>query len=194
MNTTRRTLILGALAAPALAACATGGVVTGPVSGGNSTVALGREWSDITALMYARRPRNLKVLSIDGPLLNRLYVATLEPGDSLLRPRDRDTPRPTFRDDMSDTEVVEFVIDCVAQEYQGPESAALRPQTFGGHPGVRFDFTANTTDGLNMSGTALAARVGNRLHLLLFLAPTEHYYGAFLQEVDALFANATLTS
>jgi hypothetical protein len=132
----------------------------------------------------------LRLLSVDGPLLNRLYLAALEPGESLLRPRDNDTPRPIYRTDMSDTELVEFVVDCAAVEYQSPQAGALRPQTFAGQPGVRFDLTAQTAEGLNMSGTALVARAGERLHMMLFLAPSEHYYGAMLPEVETIFAGA----
>lgn len=195
INTTRRNLLLGAAGAVALAGCAAGGLVSGPVeSGGGATVNLTREWSDITFMLPTPRPRNVKMLSIDGPLLNRLYVATLAEGESLLRPRDRDTPRPTFRSDMTDSEIVEFIVDCVAQEYQGPEASALRPQSLGGTPGVRFDLSTRTAEGLDISGTALAARVGERLHLMLFLAPSEHYYGALAPEVDAMFTSATVES
>jgi hypothetical protein len=141
--------------------------------------------------MMSPRPRNMRLLSIDGPLLNRLYLVALEPGESLLRPRDNDTPRPIYRADMTDTELVEFVIDCVAVEYQAPEAGALRPQTFAGQPGVRFDISTQTAEGLNMSGAALVARAGDRLNLMLFLAPSEHYYAAMLPEIETIFAGAT---
>lgn len=192
MKTTRRALLLGAAGA-ALAGCATGGLVSGSVQNAGATVPLTREWSDITFLMPPPRPRNVKLLSVDGPLLNRLYIATLAPGESLLRPRDRDTPRPTFQSDMSDSEIVEFIIDCVAQEYQSPEASALRPQNFGAAPGVRFDIATSTAEGLNISGSALAARRGDSLHLMLFLAPAEHYYGALMPDVERMFSGATLS-
>lgn len=189
MKTTRRSLLLAASAA-ALAGCAGGGLVSGAFESGATSVTLTREWSDISFMFL--RPRNVKVLSVDGPLLNRLYVATLEEGESLLRPVDRDTPRPTFRADMSDSELVEFVIDCVAQEYQGPEASGLRPQALGGAPGVRFDIRTRTAEGLDISGTALVARVGERMHALLYLAPSEHYYATLLPEVEAVFASARI--
>jgi hypothetical protein len=190
MMTTRRAVLAAPIAAFA-AGCATGGgIVTGQYRAANAfNVTLGREWSDISWLL-PNRPPNVRLLSIDGPLLNRLYLAALEPGQSLVRPSDRDTPRPTFRADMNDTELVEFVIDCVAQEYQTPEATALRPQNLGASPGVRFDVTARTAEGLNISGTALAALTGERLHLMLFLAPSEHYYGALAGDVEAIFASA----
>ena len=192
---TRRGLLLSAGAMALLSACASSsGEVTGAYSRvGTFNVAFARPWSDIT-FMLPNRPRNMRLLSVDGPLLNRLYLASLEPGESLLRPRDRDTPIPVYRSDMSDTELVEFVVDCVAVEYQSPEASALRPQDFAGQPGVRFDVSAQTAEGLNISGTALAARAGERLHMMLFLAPSEHYYGAMLPEVETIFAGATAVS
>jgi len=190
MITTRRAL-LGTSVGLVIASCATGGLVSGTYAGAKAyNVQLGRQWSDVT-FMLPNRPPHLRMLSVDGPLLNRLYLAALEPGESLLKPSDRDTPRPTFRDDMSDTELVEFVIDCIAQEYQAPEAAALRPQNFGNAPGVRFDLTTRTAEGLNISGTALAARVNGKLHVMLYLAPSEHYYGTLLPEVETVFASAS---
>jgi hypothetical protein len=193
--TTRRGLLAAALGGAVAAGCASsGGLRSGAYTNlGTFNITLPREWSDIT-FMLPNRPRNLRMLSIDGPLLNRLYLASLMPGESLLRPRDRDTPRPTFRTDMSDSELVEFVVDCVAVEYQSPAASALRPQTFAGQPGVRFDVSAQTAEGLNISGTSLVARANNRLHMLLFLAPSEHYYGAMLPEIETIFAGATPAS
>jgi hypothetical protein len=47
-----------------------------------------------------------------------------------------------------------------------------------------------TQAGLDMSGTAVVARSGDKLNLIVFLAPSEHYYPAYAQEIDALFASA----
>lgn len=193
IDITRRNLVLGAAGTLAVSGCAGGGLVSGLVKSGSVTAHLPREWSDITFMLPPPRPRNVKMFSIDGPLLNRLYVATLSEGGSLLRPRDRDTPRPTYRSDMSDNEIVEFVIDCVAQEYVQPEANALRPQSMGSTTGIRFDISTRTSEGLGISGTSLAASASDELQLLLFLAPTEHYYGAFASEVDSIFASARPT-
>ena len=176
----------------AAASCATGTLVEPGVYDKvpGTALTLQRAWSDLTFLL-PNRPPNVRMLSIDGPLLNQLLVATLNDGDSLVRPVDRDTPRPVFRADMNDTEAVEFVVDCLAaMQYEAPESSALRPQTFGAHAGVRFDIATRTAEGLNMSGTALVALVGGKLHVLLFIAPSEHYYGSLLPDIEAAFAGA----
>jgi hypothetical protein len=192
MTITRRGLFVATAASALLAGCA--GITLAPAGAYKArnafTVTLSRPWSDITAA--GLQPPGVRVLTIDGIALNQLFVAAIDPGGSLVRPADKDTPRPLYRTDMSESELVEFVIDSLASfGYQDPQSAALRPQTLAGAPGVRFDISARTQPGLNTSGTALVARAGEKLHLLLFLAPSEHYYGAFASEIDAVFASAT---
>lgn len=191
MNINRRGLLLGLAASATLAACAGVRLVeAGDYRAGNAfAVTLQRRWSDISAMLMPRPP-GVQLLTIDGPALNQLYLAVIEPGGSFVRPADEDTPRPLYRTDMGDTELVEFVIDSLAVTYQEPQSSALRPQTLAGTPGVRFDISARTQAGLNMSGTALVARSGDKLHMLMFLAPSEHYYGAYQADVDAIFASA----
>lgn len=194
MNSTRRGLI-AAVAGGALAAgCAGISLVRAgsyKVKGTAFAVTLVRPWSDMTAL--SMQPRGVRVLSLQGLQLNQLFLAGIAPGNSLIRVADRDTPRPTYRTDMSETELVEFVIDSLATaEYQDPQASALRPQTLAGAPGVRFDISTRLPTGLNISGTALAAKgARDNLHLLMFLAPSEYYYGAYASEIDAVFASAT---
>ncbi|MET0182651.1 MAG: hypothetical protein ABW199_07180 [Caulobacterales bacterium] len=178
-----------------LAACALTSVKTGAYTPSNSSyeVTLSGGWSDISQLMRARSPR-VKLLSIDGPLLNRLYLAyALRPGDYMLRPDNRETPTPLYRADMADTELVEFIADNVsALGYLRPETSNLRPQNFGAGPGVRFDITARTSEGLDISGTALVSRQGETLNAMLYLAPSEHYYAAHLADVENIFTSARL--
>lgn len=180
-------------AALALSACATSSLSGAYAPGKAYAVTLGQNWSDITQLMRARSP-NVKLLSIDGPYLNRLYLASaLKPGDYMLRPERDETPTPIYRADMADTELVEFIADNVsALGYLRPETSNLRPQNFGAARGVRFDIAAQTSEGLNMSGTALVARQGENLNAMLYLAPSEHYYAAHLPDVENVFASAAL--
>lgn len=193
MTFTRRGLLASAAGGVLLAAgCAA--VKLAPagayrVAGGFS-ITLTRPWSDLTAA--AMQPPGVRVLTIDGRGLNQLFAAVIEPNGTLVRTVDKDTPKPTYRADMSDTEIVEFIVDSLAaMEFLNPESAGLRPQALAGAAGVRFDISTRSEPGLNYTGTALAARAGDKLHLLMFLAPSEHYYGAFASEVEAIIASAT---
>lgn len=191
MNITRRRLFAAAAGAALLAGCATIKLApAGTYEGEALNVTLPRDWTDLTGA--GQQPPGVRLLTIDGVLLNQLYVATIEPGGALVKIVDDDTPRPTYRSDMGETEMVEFVIDSLATfGYLEPQSTALRPQTLAGAPGVRFDISTRTQPGLNISGTAIVSRSGDNLNLLLFLAPSEHYYGRFLPEVESIFSSAT---
>ena len=149
MNITRRGLVAAAAGGALLAGCAT--VTLAPAGVYKTerafTVALQRPWSDMTA-MLTPRPAGVHLLTMDGPALNQLYLASIAPGGPLFRHADRDTPTVTYRADMSDTELVEFVIDSLALAYQDPQSTALRPQTLAGAPGLSLlakrDWAAGT--------------------------------------------------
>lgn len=194
-SVSRRGLLAGA-AALSLAGCATSGVVTGDYKVGSQyTVTLGDKWADITTWLGDRGP-GVRLLTIDGPWLNRLYVVDgLRSGQSMERAPSRDRPNPAFRDGMTSRELVEFVVDSVAMiGYQAPEAANLRPAKFGDADGVRFDILAKTTQGLLIDGTALVAQRKGRLHLMLFLAPREHYCAATLPEVEKIFASVAFAA
>ncbi|HEY8574317.1 hypothetical protein [Phenylobacterium sp.] len=192
MKAMLRSVVIGALAL-ALAACAT--VTSAPQGtfavGQGYQVNLGREWSDISNIMTGR-PKNVRLLSIDGPLLNRLYLTDgLAPGQFLVKPAKRERPTPTYRANMAATELVEFVADSVAAlDYQRVETSNLRPTKFVGADGVRFDISAQTAEGLDMAGTASVAEAGGKLYVILYLAPKEHYFAATLPEVEQVMASA----
>lgn len=180
-------------AALALAACASiTPVPPGPYRvGSGQEVTVGRTWSDVSAL-WSARPKKVRLLSVDGPLLNRLYVSDgLAPGDSLVRAQAKELPTPVVRADMSASERIEFVADSVAAlEYQRVETANPRPARFGQAPAVRFDLSARTSEGLDIQGAALVAEHGGKLYVILYLAPAEHYFAAGASEVEAIMASA----
>lgn len=192
---TMRRAILVALAALSLTACAS--VTSAPAGalkvGAAYEVSLGREWSDISAIMVGRT-KKVRLLSIDGPLLNRLYLTDgLVPGDYLIKPQAKETPTPVIRKDMSASERLEFVTDSVAAlEYQKVQLVKPRPAKIGEAQGVRFDLTAQTKAGLDIRGTGVVAEKSGKTYVVLYLAPAEHYYEATLPEVESLVASARL--
>jgi hypothetical protein len=186
--------LAGALAAALLiSACASiSAAPAGPYKVGDAmSVTLGRQWNDASRAQVGA-PRRVRLLTIDGPLLNRLYFTTgLRPGDFLVKPERRETPTPTYRTNMAPTELVEFVADSVAAlKYQRVETSALRPTRVGDTDGLRFDITAQTEEGLDMSGSAAVAERGGQLYVILYLAPTEHYYAAGKGEVESIMGSA----
>jgi hypothetical protein len=195
MNQSFKKLVLGlALSAIlAVSGCAGGvsAVGEGPYAVGRAyNVTLGRTWNDISNVA-PQRVQNLHLLTLDGPLLDRLYLAhDIAPGAGLIRPANREDRVPVYRADMTSRELVEFLNETIAAwGYTNVANEALRPADFAGRQGVQFVFTAQTKEGLNLTGRAAAAAQNSRLQAVVYLAPTEHYYAANQAEVDAIFAS-----
>ena len=183
--------LAASLAALSLGACVSiGDVPAGDFASGGNQVKLGRQWSEVTTLMPARA-KQMKVLSVDGPLLNRLYIVDgLPEGAWLIKAPAKDKPTPAVRKDMSARERIEFVADNVAAfGYQDVQTMRPRPAKVGDLDAVRFDLTARTPEGLEISGTAQVAQKDAKLFLILYLAPTEHYYAALLPEVESVMGS-----
>lgn len=194
MNARRLLGIAGLSLVLGLGACTTTTLTpAGPYALPGETLTLGRDWSDISILMWGR-PKQVKLLSIDGPLLNRLYIADgLASGGFIVKPTRKERPTPTWKAGMSPTEQVEFVADSVAAlDYQRVETSDLRPANVGGKDGLRFDLTAKTPEGLDIAGVAQVVESNDRLYVILYLAPAEHYFGAYRAEVEAIMDSARI--
>lgn len=190
---TRVTPFLAITLALTLSACAS--ITLAPAGAykvGSATVALDRNWSDLSPVM-AGQPKHVRLLSIDGPLLNRLYLTDgLKPGDFIVRPARREATTPVYQADMSVTEQVEFVADSVtALDYQRVETSGLRPVEIAGERGVRFDIQAQTSEGLDIKGLGQAVRRGDRLYVAIYLAPAEHYFAASRASAEAVMDSLT---
>lgn len=193
--------LAGAAAAMALLS----GCLSGPplvpagkfTAGGPSSVTLDRDWADVTKL-FGHHADKVKILSIDGVLLNRLYVSDgLAATDPLmvspLQGDDSNHPAPRGKADMSLSEQMEFVARSVAAlDYQKVETSNPQPVTIGANKGVRFEFTARTAEGLNIKGLAQAVPVKGLSYYVVFIAPAEHYYDANLKNATAAMDSVKL--
>lgn len=177
-----------------LAGCGGASAVTGVFPVGSAySVNLAKTWSNISLFNLNRE---VKYLTIDGPLLNNFYLTEgLAVGRSIVRAPVKSRPMPIVKRDMSETELAEFVVDTVAAfGYEGVTSENLRPTKFGGVDALRFDLKAKTDEGLDILGTSQVAFVNDKVHVMLFLAPGEHFYPTLLSEVDQVFNSVTIRS
>ncbi len=200
IRTITRLALAGILGGALLTACASGPAL---VPAGKLTVAspysvtLDRNWSDVSSLFYVKALK-VKILSIDGINLNRLYVSDgLSAADPLMinpmKPDNANSPAPRGKADMSLSEQMEFVAASVtALDYQKVTTLNPKPVTIGDSKGVRFEFTARTTDGLNMHGLAQAVSKGGLSYYIVYIAPEEHYYQASLANATAVMDSAKL--
>lgn len=192
-RSTRRWMFALAVSATlAVSACGGTSLVTGPFKVGSAyNVDLKKNWSSVSPFYLNRE---VKYLTIDGPLLNNFYLTEgLAVGRSVVRSARKSRPMPIVKTDMSETEMAEFVVDTVAAfGYEGVASQNLRPAKFGTADAVRFDLIAKTDTGLEIMGTSQVAMVRGKLHVMLFLAPGEYFFPSLLGEVDHVFGSATL--
>ncbi len=181
-------LCLAATAIALLSACASAPVLA--PAGKFQSLTLDRDWSDATTVYPGKGPKT-KFLTVDGFLLNRLYVADgVGPADPLfISPTKGDTstnPAPRGKADMSLTEQMEYVASAVgALDYQKVETSNPKPVMVGDTKGVRFELTAKTTEGLNIHGLAQAVSKKGLSYYVVYLAPQEHYYDATLKNAVA---------
>ncbi len=184
---------LTAVAILALSSCAS--IVSAPPGpykfGGGEVVQLGREWSDITAVVPSKGP-GVRILTVDGPLLNQLHLAGgLKPGQAMVRTFSREQPVPTLRADMTGSERIEFVRDTVAAlGVLQAETSTPRPWSFRGGSAIRVDLDGRTQSGLAVKGAAVIAPRGDTHTVIIYLAPAEHYFAALAPEVDRVLSGS----
>ncbi|MFT3996276.1 MAG: hypothetical protein QM667_12570 [Asticcacaulis sp.] len=198
-STFLKTFAVTALSAVLLSAC--GGATLAPKGalavGTGYSVNLSRDWSDISTFYY-NRAKKVKILSIDGPGLNRLFVSEgLTAADPLMvhpqKGDNKNAPAPRGKANMSYSEQIEFVSTSLsALDYQKIETSTPRPVDLNGTRAVRFDITAKTPEGLNIKGLAQAASKGGHGYYIIYLAPEEHYYGLSLNDATATMDSAKL--
>lgn len=201
MRHLKRVTTIATLTAAAVLLSSCGGIVLAPKGkftvGSSYSVGLSRNWSDISKL-YAYRAKKVKILSIDGPGLNRLFVSdALGAADPLMvnpmRGDRKNAPAPRGKANMSYQEQIEFVATSLTTlDYQKVETSAPKPVDLNGTRAVRFDFTAKTPEGLNIKGIAQAASKGGLSYYVVYLAPAEHYYDASLTDALATMDSAKL--
>jgi hypothetical protein len=171
-----------------LAGCATGG--------GRLQRAGGAEIFDLafdTQLDWARlRVPRQERWTIDGESLNQLLITSrVKAGEHVFLGRRERRSRPDgpwFRPGMRPDEVRDVLLDAVrVNGWSRVEATDLRPQDFGGTPGLRFELQLTSPTGLRYRGMVAAAERERRLTTLVWIAAEEHYYARDKAAVAHLF-------
>lgn len=186
--------IVASFAMPLLLAACAGikAVPPGPYASGGHQITVGRTWTDLGPVIGS--PRAVRMLTVDGPMLNSLFVIDgLKPGESVTRSVSKEKPAPAWRAGMTPLEQVEFLADSLVNiGFQRVETDNLRPVKVGERDALRLDITAKTAAGLDIAGLAQLAVVNDRLYIILYTAPAEHYFAATRAEVEAVMNSARI--
>lgn len=164
------------------------------------SVPLSRDWSEVTNFNMgitnlgktnAYVAPKVKLLTLDGPDLNRLYVSEgLKPGEPLMIGFSAfDLKKPVQKEVIpprSLAEQQEFIVRSLSLSgYQKVEADPPEPLALTGSPrGLRFTLTAKDNNGLNIKGLAQVIIKNDLCYYMVYLAPEVHYYKASL--ADAL--------
>ena len=111
----------------------------------------------------------------DGLMLNQLtFFEGIEDGDTLYKVSKKEE-FPPFTSDLLAHEIMEIFEASLSKLSQTSvaSTANLKPMTFGGHSGFRFEYSYVAADDVARQGMAAAAVVEDKLYMISFEAPTE---------------------
>jgi len=129
--------------------------------------------------------------TIDGSNLNELSIfSKVKPRENVFLGQRESKRRPDgawYKPGLRPDELQDLIIDG-ATRYGWVNAAAsnLRPAKVSGANGIRFDLKMTHPTGLNYAGTVLALERDDRLTILVWTAPVEHYYDRDIAAVNKL--------
>ncbi|MEO1029631.1 MAG: hypothetical protein AAFX02_11320 [Pseudomonadota bacterium] len=154
------------------------------------TTQLQEDWSHFPKVLTATQG---SLLTKDGLGLNEVHMITIESDQAMVKGRKKDN-HPVFRADMSALEQVEFLTSSLAVlGYQNLEAVEVKPETFDSNEGLRINLKGSYPSGLNLSGDVAMVRHDNQLSMVIYLAPTEHYFDSSSAEVAAIMSSMDIS-
>ena len=154
----------------------------------------------------------LDMWTVDGPSLEALFfVNGLTDGDTLFRTSKDNKKQVTYREGMTPTGVLEFVVASLESADRAATLAAvnagntmlredqmgaamvearnLRPTQFGDLPGFRFDLSFLSPEGLERDGLVVGTTSAAKLYLIIYLGARAHYFPKYKDQVEKLIAS-----
>ena len=170
-----------------LAACASGGPLVTPgatTAGGGLTIDAGMEWTRMSGFRE-------QLWTIDGPQLNSLHLIASVREREFIFLGDRQTKRRPdgafYHRGMRADELRDLIVDGMrAAGAVNVTTSDLRPTSFGGREGLRFEMAMDNEAGLKYRAMAAAFEHEKGLALALFYAPAEYYYPRDEAKVSAM--------
>jgi hypothetical protein len=185
----RRLRILCVLAlAAALSSCAAWTLVTPKPTklSGGLVLTPENEWS-------AAKYGVTQTWTVHGPELEAISVVSgLADGKSMV-PAGYKEKMPLFRSGMAASEVAEMTVETLLRMgYGRVDLLGVRPESFAGHPGFRFDLDLTSARGLDGSGFGAGAIVNGKLYMIVYRAPKLHYFERYKPAAEKLIASAQI--
>jgi len=126
-----------------------------------------------------REEGNLDIWTREGPLLHQLiFFKGVKDGDFLFKlPGQSEITLPKFRKDMTFIEIQDLIVTSMKRiNAQDVKVEQMNPETFGGKPGFRIDYSFKTRSGIGNSGFLVGTVFKEQLHAISYLGTDIHYF------------------
>ena len=134
---------------------------------------------------------NVEIWTIDGyDLENLRFFKGIPDGAPMLAGGANEEQRPRFRVAMTPSETAEFVATSLYGS--GVTPLNVRPASFGGAPGFRFDVAYVTRDGVERKALAIGAVMNGRLHAIVYDGTSLHHFGKYRAEAERVIESVRL--
>jgi hypothetical protein len=140
-------------------------------------------------LWSASKGESGETWTINGFALETISFITKVGDGKAIAPRLQGEDAPTFRADMSATDVVDLYEALLASRNMSQvEVTGLRPHEISGHEAFRFEYSGFDGAGLAKQGMVIALIDKEKgLNLVTYEGAREHYYGASLAAAESVF-------
>lgn len=174
-----------------------GAVQAGVVTAGKMRVTLGSGWARAPDSEVPEKQTPSQVFSRDGLEYDRLIlVASVPDGGTIFRDQ-AGAGLPTFRADMSATEIANLVAESLrAVLWEGEANvAATSPRAYGytGIPGFRFELEADIAGSADHRGIGGGFVFEDRLYVNIFLAESPKFFDRHEKAAKAVLDSAVVT-
>lgn len=143
-------------------------------------------WNRITGLSQ-------EIWTKDGLGLQELHFYNPASDGSPLFTRPDGKALPHFRAGMRANDVADlFAASMLANGAATAETQNLRPFTFGGRRGFRFEIAMVNQGGLRYRGDIYGAIINGKLHLIAYLGHEEFYFEGSRAEIEATLSGLKL--
>lgn len=140
----------------------------------------GIAWSEV-------KQGDVRLWTVDGAELESIrFISSIREGVPIMDITN-EKHETAFRADMSETELVDAIVDAFALSgAQQVKARNLRPADFGNVPGFRFELAFRNEDGLEKEGAVVGTVADQALYLIIYTGAKIHYYPRYSNEFEAL--------
>jgi hypothetical protein len=138
--------------------------------------------------------KDTELWTIEGPFLQSLrFTHGTADGQPLFPVPGEKGQQLLYRSSMSETEIMELVVDTLARLQNGSVlPSGLEPTPFGARQGFRFEVEYLTPEGLPCKGIAVGTVADDKLYLILYTGARDHYFDRYAPRVEEMIGSIRL--